>query len=213
MRKVFDGGEAVYNLGDNPHGADHVVLTKDNIQDVVVPLFYMAQSKLDVAGATKELREKGFTILKGEKRVHLVTDLNGNAHPVLGATFRRSIEEGDNGLKIHSYDTPETLASEETAKRGIEQYPLEERQGSSFGPDVAPLKSGDHALVESNPATVSEQVDPLTGVELSNSVRVRTIMLSTKTPMSPPFEGSCLFMYGSPASRCVRSQVYRKIPT
>ena len=166
VKKAFAGERIPYNKGENPESVPDATLDKRELREIARPDYYMVQAKHLVAGATPEMRAAGLTILHGEKRVHLVTDAKGGAHVVLGGTFRRETGPETYNTRMHAFDTPESLAAEQAAKKAIEEYRVQERQGSSFGPDVVRLENGEYGVVESNPIMVPGMTDRRTGLEV-----------------------------------------------
>lgn len=132
---------------DARHWADRAAFAAGHEQGAMLPgggTEFMAQPAFDVVGVSEAERAAGRTIAPGEGRVHVVTR-GGKAEVVPHATWIK----GEHLPVV--FETGDTRAMAEAARKAIEALPESERQGQIYAPDV--LKAADgYKVVEANPA-------------------------------------------------------------
>lgn len=161
LRAAFDGREAFHNRGYAMDDSTEVPITREDVQRAVRPDLYKVQKRVWVKGENPDMRRLGHSIIGNEMRVHLWADMKGNVHVVKGATVSKTAA-GRAGV-FHLWDTEKVRKAEDEAKKTAEGYPLAERTGSTFGFDMMEGQDDEWHTAESNPTTISQQVDQRTG--------------------------------------------------
>jgi hypothetical protein len=127
-------GDKVAAASENEHGAQLPGGGKE----------FMAQPAFKVVGVSDAERAAGKTIASGEGRVHVMTR-NGKVEVIPHTTWIK----GDHLPVV--FESEDTKAMAEAARKAIEALPESERNGQIYAPDIVRAEDG-YKVVEANPA-------------------------------------------------------------